>query len=167
MLCVYISPWPKEVLTPHITLLRRHLSVPSHHVTAWHPCLSGCSVGKAAGNRVFAVIHRQPATLHTAAASSPTAAPVVCQGSLVLQGVTFAYPSALDQPVLRDFSLSMPAGKMVALVGQSGSGKSTIVSLIERFYDVQAGQVRQHCFSNSVQALGILTLQACTASGCA
>ena len=61
---------------------------------------------------------------------------------MVLQGVTFAYPSAPDQPVLHDFSLSVPAGKMVALVGQSGSGKSTIVSLIERFYDVQAGQVR-------------------------
>ena len=94
---------------------------------------------------MFAVIHRQPATAHDAAASGPTAAPSVCQGSLALRGVTFAYPSAPDQPVLRDFSLSVPAGKMVALVGQSGSGKSTIVSLIERFYDVQAGHVRRHC----------------------
>eukprot|EP00891_Asterochloris_glomerata_P005017 jgi/Astpho2/5017/Aster-05951 len=120
------------------------------------PIIQFFVAGKAAGNRVFAVIHRQPATLHTAAASSPTAAPVVCQGSLVLQGVTFAYPSALDQPVLRDFSLSVPAGKMVALVGQSGSGKSTIVSLIERFYDVQAGQV---CTAAYVQKAAALCCQ--------
>ena len=43
--------------------------------------------------------------------------------------------------IFNGFSLHIPSGTIVALVGQSGSGKSTIISLIERFYDPQAGQV--------------------------
>lgn len=58
--------------------------------------------------------------------------------SIQLKNVTFAYE---EQPVLRDFSLEIPKGKTVALVGQSGSGKSTIANLITRFYDVNEGQV--------------------------
>ena len=46
------------------------------------------------------------------------------------QGVSFAYPSRLDVPIFRDFSLTVPAGATVALVGESGSGKSTVVALI-------------------------------------
>ena len=57
------------------------------------------------------------------------------------RNVTFAYPTRPDQPVLKDFSLLIRAGETVALVGASGSGKSTIVQLIQRQYDVQAGQV--------------------------
>lgn len=56
-----------------------------------------------------------------------------------LKQVTFGY---LDQPVLRDVSVSMPAGSFTALVGPSGSGKSTILRLIARFYDPEKGSVR-------------------------
>lgn len=58
--------------------------------------------------------------------------------SIQLKNVAFAYE---EQPVLRDFSLEIPKGKTIALVGQSGSGKSTIANLITRFYDVNEGQV--------------------------
>lgn len=60
-------------------------------------------------------------------------------GLVELKNVDFAYPSRPDVPVLRDFSLTVAAGKTIALVGSSGSGKSTVVSLIERFYDPTAG----------------------------
>ena len=53
--------------------------------------------------------------------------------------VTFAYEG---EPVLRDVSLSIPKGKMVAIVGPSGAGKSTLADLLPRFYDVQEGAVR-------------------------
>lgn len=53
----------------------------------------------------------------------------------------FSYPSRPDQVVLKNFSLKIKAGQKIALVGASGSGKSTIVSLIERFYDPQEGEV--------------------------
>lgn len=54
------------------------------------------------------------------------------------KNITFGYE---DQVILKDFSLTIPKGKMVALVGQSGSGKSTIANLITRFYDVQEGEI--------------------------
>ena len=56
-----------------------------------------------------------------------------------LEHVTFAYK--VDEPVLRDVSLVVPKGKTVALVGSSGSGKSTIADLICRFYDVSDGEI--------------------------
>ncbi|XP_047061877.1 ABC transporter B family member 1 [Lolium rigidum] len=62
-------------------------------------------------------------------------------GRLELKNVEFAYPSRPDMPVLRSFSLTVPAGKTIALVGSSGSGKSTVVSLIERFYDPSSGEI--------------------------
>jgi ABC-type branched-subunit amino acid transport system ATPase component len=55
-------------------------------------------------------------------------------GHVLLHDVTFVYPSRPDSMVLRGFSLEVPAGSTVALVGSSGSGKSTVVQLIERFY---------------------------------
>ncbi len=58
--------------------------------------------------------------------------------SLRLEEVSFGYG---DDPVLTNFSLELDKGKTVALVGQSGSGKSTIASLVSRFYDVGAGRI--------------------------
>jgi subfamily B ATP-binding cassette protein MsbA len=57
---------------------------------------------------------------------------------IVLKNIYFKYK---DEAVLKDFSLRIPKGKTIALVGQSGSGKSTIANLITRFYDVNQGNV--------------------------
>ncbi|KAF8396545.1 hypothetical protein HHK36_018169 [Tetracentron sinense] len=62
-------------------------------------------------------------------------------GNVELKNVDFSYPSRPDVRILCDFSLNVPAGKTIALVGSSGSGKSTVVSLIERFYDPTSGGV--------------------------
>ncbi|CAM8891767.1 unnamed protein product [Rhodiola kirilowii] len=62
-------------------------------------------------------------------------------GQVELRCVDFSYPSRPDVKILNNFTLSVPAGKTIALVGSSGSGKSTVVSLIERFYDPSKGQV--------------------------
>ncbi|KAK3192192.1 hypothetical protein K4F52_001822 [Lecanicillium sp. MT-2017a] len=63
-------------------------------------------------------------------------------GKIEIENVTFAYPTRPDTVVLDDFSLNVPAGKVTALVGQSGSGKSTIVGLIERWYNPLAGTIK-------------------------
>ncbi|KAI5710485.1 hypothetical protein M8J75_008956 [Diaphorina citri] len=55
--------------------------------------------------------------------------------------VTFAYPTRPSQTILKDFNLRIPAGQKVAIVGSSGNGKSTIVALLERFYDVSSGNI--------------------------
>jgi ATP-binding cassette subfamily B protein len=60
-------------------------------------------------------------------------------GAISLKGVSFAYKQ--DQPVLESINLEIPAAKVVALVGPSGVGKSTLVGLIPRFYDVTEGVV--------------------------
>ncbi|WP_417365676.1 ABC transporter ATP-binding protein [Flavobacterium beibuense] len=58
---------------------------------------------------------------------------------IAIENINFRYE---DENVLKDFSLTIPKGKTVALVGQSGSGKSTIANLLTRFYDVQEGSVK-------------------------
>lgn len=60
------------------------------------------------------------------------------EATIEFRNVTFGYTS---QPVLQDFNLTIPSGKKVALVGATGSGKTTVVNLLERFYDVDAGQI--------------------------
>jgi ATP-binding cassette subfamily B (MDR/TAP) protein 1 len=62
-------------------------------------------------------------------------------GKLSFQDIDFTYPTRPDTPVLRKFNLDIAPGQTVALVGQSGSGKSTIVQLIERFYDPAEGSI--------------------------
>ncbi|VFP80194.1 lipid A ABC transporter ATP-binding protein/permease MsbA [Candidatus Erwinia haradaeae] len=61
-------------------------------------------------------------------------------GTIEFRNVTFSYPGR-EYPTLKDISLIIPAGKTVALVGRSGSGKSTIASLLTRFYDIQHGNI--------------------------
>ncbi|MCP5166244.1 MAG: ATP-binding cassette domain-containing protein [Pseudomonadales bacterium] len=60
---------------------------------------------------------------------------------LRLDKVTFAYPTRPEQAALRDFSLTIQAGKSLALVGPSGAGKSTVFELLQRFYDPQQGRI--------------------------
>jgi len=63
------------------------------------------------------------------------------EGTIELRNIKHIYPSRPEVTVMQDVSLVIPAGKKTALVGASGSGKSTIVGLVERFYDPVGGQV--------------------------
>ncbi len=67
-------------------------------------------------------------------------APAAVTGVVRLENATFSYPGA-DRPVLQDVSLTAQPGTVTAVVGSTGSGKSTLVSLICRLYDVAAGSV--------------------------
>src|ERR1044072_9377154 len=62
-------------------------------------------------------------------------------GLVELKNVDFSYPSRPEDVILNNFSLNVPPGKTIALIGSSGSGKSTVVSLIERFYDPSSGKL--------------------------
>src|SRR5436190_390512 len=78
-----------------------------------------------------------------AIASPPGAtAPAAVAGEVALRGVTFRYPGRLDRtPVLDDVDLTVPAGRTVAIVGRTGAGKSALVQLLPRLFDVEAGSV--------------------------
>ncbi|EMR72050.1 putative multidrug resistance protein 3 (p glycoprotein 3) protein [Eutypa lata UCREL1] len=68
--------------------------------------------------------------------------PATVDGNIELQGISFSYPTRPDTRVLEDFSLYVPAGKVTALVGASGSGKSTVIGLLERWYDPSEGTIK-------------------------
>lgn len=63
------------------------------------------------------------------------------EGNLKLETVKFSYPSKKDVPVLKGISIDVKKNQIVALVGHSGCGKSSVISLIERFYDPTDGQL--------------------------
>jgi len=91
--------------------------------------------GLAAAERIYAVLDHEPVIR-----DRPGARPLVpgpCE--IRFEGVGFGYRP--DRPAIRDLDLVVPAGRRVALVGPSGGGKSTILNLILRFYDVDAGAV--------------------------
>ncbi|KAF1845026.1 leptomycin B resistance protein pmd1 [Cucurbitaria berberidis CBS 394.84] len=83
-------------------------------------------------------IETQP-TINDSEVSSEKTSTV--NGAIEFRDVSFTYPSRLDHPVLNNVSLKCEAGQLTAIVGLSGSGKSTIASLITRFYDPQGGDV--------------------------
>ena len=93
------------------------------------------SEGLTAAARLFAALDIQPKITDRPGAETLAAG----SGDLALEGVTFAYGP--DQPVLSDVSLTARQGESIALVGPSGGGKSTILSLIPRFYDAVQGRV--------------------------
>ncbi|OQR82293.1 ATP-binding Cassette (ABC) Superfamily [Achlya hypogyna] len=97
-------------------------------------------IGKAktAVHRVFALLDREP-TIDAMATDGVDLAHV--DGAIELRHVAFRYPSRPDTTIYSDYSLVIPAGQTLALVGTSGSGKSTAIGLIERFYDPVAGAV--------------------------
>ncbi len=91
---------------------------------------------RASAERIFELLDSNPVvTEHPEAMVLPP-----LQGGVTFHDVTFGY--LRSEPVLRRFSLSLSPGETVALVGASGSGKSTVALLVPRFYDVQEGAVR-------------------------
>ena len=106
----------------------------------WFPLTSIASfwsqfqLGLAAGERVFALIDAQPAVVQTDQQRLEE-----LKGAIEFRHVDFAYKP--DEPVLQDFSVHIRAGEMIALVGHTGSGKSSIAKLVERFYEFQGGSI--------------------------
>jgi ATP-binding cassette subfamily B (MDR/TAP) protein 1 len=107
------------------------------------PNMQGPMRARSAAASLLRVIERRPEGSEAEGAEDmgivPAAASVAAE--IAFRDVVFCYPTTPDRRALDGFSLTVPAGKTVALVGQSGSGKSTVVALVERFYRPQAGTI--------------------------
>uniref|UniRef100_A0A7I4E2T3 Uncharacterized protein n=1 Tax=Physcomitrium patens TaxID=3218 RepID=A0A7I4E2T3_PHYPA len=102
------------------------------------PNLTAFAKAKAGAYKIFTMIDQQP-TINVESPGAKELSSV--HGRIEFRNVQFSYPSRPDVVIFRNFSLDIPASKTVAIVGGSGSGKSTVVSLIERFYDPNEGEV--------------------------
>ena len=102
------------------------------------PSLNAFAAGQAAAFKMFETINRKP---QIDAYDTNGIVQEDIKGDIELKDVHFRYPARPDIQVFAGFSLYIPTGTTTALVGQSGSGKSTVISLIERFYDPDAGAV--------------------------
>ncbi|KZV69067.1 P-loop containing nucleoside triphosphate hydrolase protein [Peniophora sp. CONT] len=94
---------------------------------------------RGAAAKLYATIDRIPPI---DSASDEGVKPDAVTGEIELCNVDFSYPARPDVPIVKDLSIKFAAGKTAALVGASGSGKSTVISLVERFYDPIRGAVK-------------------------
>jgi ABC-type multidrug transport system fused ATPase/permease subunit len=107
----------------------------------WWPMISIASFwsqfqdGLSASERVFALIDANPKVVQSASDRVPK-----LQGEIEFRNLSFSYTDR--EQVLRNFSLVIPSGQNVALVGHTGAGKSSIARLIARFYEFQNGELR-------------------------
>lgn len=92
---------------------------------------------RGAATRVFEILDAQPSIPLTGGEILSEV-----RGEITLDDVHFAYPSRPDVPVLVGLNLQVSAGEVVALVGESGAGKSTVAALVRRFYEPQGGEIR-------------------------
>lgn len=102
------------------------------------PCLRAFAAGKAAAFKMFQTINRKPVIDPYDMKGQKL---LDISGDIELKNVHFCYPARPHEIIFDGFSVSIPKGTTTALVGRSGSGKSSVISLIMRFYDPQAGEV--------------------------
>ncbi|CAK4115323.1 unnamed protein product [Aphanomyces euteiches] len=102
------------------------------------PSIQALTTARSAAYGIFQLIYRQS---HIDSSSTEETTLNHVEGHITLENVRCAYPSRPHIEVAAGYSLSIPAGQKIALVGSSGCGKSTIVSLLERFYDPLEGRV--------------------------
>ncbi|OQR84917.1 ATP-binding Cassette (ABC) superfamily, partial [Achlya hypogyna] len=94
---------------------------------------------KKAAKEIFAVVERKP-IIDSSKVNEGVVPPSV-EGRIVFNDVGFAYPTRPDIPVLKHYDLVIEPGQTVAFCGPSGGGKSTVVALLERFYQQQSGSI--------------------------
>ncbi|ELP90963.1 multidrug resistance protein, putative [Entamoeba invadens IP1] len=97
------------------------------------------SKGKTAAFRIYNTIDRIP-NIDTKDNSGKR--PETCDGKIVFEDVQFSYPSRPEKTILNGLDLTIEKGKTVALVGESGCGKSTTIQLIQRLYEISGGSIK-------------------------
>jgi subfamily B ATP-binding cassette protein MsbA len=113
------------------------LLIASQSLRSFGNIANATSEGLAAAERIYELLDEKPAVV-----DRPGARPLVVKaGSIVFDDVSFAYDATARLPAIRNLSFSVPGGQTVALVGRSGAGKSTVINLVARLFDVETGRI--------------------------
>jgi ATP-binding cassette subfamily B multidrug efflux pump len=96
--------------------------------------------GLASAERVFEFLDATEESADYVPAAAPTSPPPPRSGQVSLENVSFRYEP--DKPLIEDFTLDVAPGQTVAIVGPTGAGKTTLVNLLVRFYEIDSGHIR-------------------------
>ncbi|KAI9843008.1 MAG: hypothetical protein M1838_002894 [Thelocarpon superellum] len=107
-------------------------------ISAFAPQIQTLTNAASAASELFSIIDKSS---QLDPLDSAGARPSSCHGQIEVCSLNFAYPTRPLAQVLHDLTLTLPAGKTTALVGASGCGKSTVVGLLERWYEPTSGQI--------------------------
>ncbi|KAI4314502.1 hypothetical protein L6164_027405 [Bauhinia variegata] len=148
--CVLFLSWSLLVWFTSIIVHKNIASGAESFTTMLNVVIAGLSLGlgapdvsafiraKAAAYPIFKIIERDTVSKVSSKSGRKLSK---LEGHIQFKDVCFSYPSRPDITIFNNFSLDIPSGKIVALVGGSGSGKSTAISLIERFYEPLSGKI--------------------------
>eukprot|EP00262_Sarcandra_glabra_P003246 TRINITY_DN13862_c0_g1_i1.p1 TRINITY_DN13862_c0_g1~~TRINITY_DN13862_c0_g1_i1.p1 ORF type:complete len:1254 (+),score=143.38 TRINITY_DN13862_c0_g1_i1:192-3953(+) len=148
--CVLFCSWALLIWFTSIVVHKRIANGGESFTTMLNVVIAGLSLGQAAPNistfmraraaayPIFEMIERS--TMSKSSSKTRKSLDKV-DGHIQFKGVCFSYPSRPDVVIFDKFNFEIPSGKIVALVGGSGSGKSTVISLIERFYEPLSGEI--------------------------
>jgi ATP-binding cassette subfamily B multidrug efflux pump len=114
----------------------RQLTMPITQIAAQMNMLQS---GLASAERVFEFLDAQQETADYVPVAAPTSPPPRA-GHVALENVSFRYEP--DKPLIEDFTLDVAPGQSIAIVGPTGAGKTTLVNLLVRFYEIDAGHIR-------------------------
>ena len=116
---------------------RRRLLMSAQPIKAVGNLMARVQEGLAAAESIYALLDEKPKIV-----DKPGAKPLkVGAGAIRFENVSFAYEGAKDIAAVSNFSLDIPGGKTVAFVGRSGAGKSTVINLVPRLFDVTEGRI--------------------------
>ncbi|KAK6947399.1 ABC transporter-like, ATP-binding domain [Dillenia turbinata] len=166
MHCVLFLSWSLLVWFTSVVVHKNIANGGESFTTMLNVVIAGLSLGQAgldisafirartAAYPIFQMIERD-----TVSKASPKTGRTLSklEGHIQFKLVSFSYPSRPDVMIFNDLCLDIPAGKIVALVGGSGCGKSTVISLIERFYEPLSGEILLD--GNSIRELDIKWLR--------
>ncbi|KAK7360894.1 hypothetical protein VNO77_02911 [Canavalia gladiata] len=150
MHCVLFLSWALLVWFTSIVVHKKIANGGDAFTTMLNVVISGLSLGQAAPDisafirakvaayPIFEMIERDTVNKMSSETGRKLS---TLEGHIQFKDVCFSYPSRPDVVIFNNFCLEIPSGKILALVGGSGSGKSTIISLIERFYEPLSGQI--------------------------
>ncbi len=134
-LVVYFAAWHTNLTTGEFTSFLTALILINTPIKKLLNINEVIQMGVASAGSIFEVFDSSAETDQGTITTVPT------DTSLTFTEVCFAYPGK-DEQVISKLDFSLPKGKMLAFVGSSGSGKSTVASLLPRFYDVQSGSIK-------------------------